>query len=408
MSKTWREQVTEHGVTVTLYERVPGGPIHREVWVGEERSRKSLGRKAKDKDAAKEYAKTLCAEIAKRQLTGPISADPTLSEVFKVYMKEKGPLLSSRWKKAAEGRRDLFEEAWGPAFRAARLSWVQVQHFMVKRREGELGTRKVTDGTIEADLRWLNTVFAFAEDYKVDGDRPLISRNPLPAIRRKGGKKWPRPKNVRRPRANHTRYTKTLAVANQIEPTGALACMLALARFTGRRIGAICALRVTDFLRDQDAVLHRAAELGHEDAHGLAEVSQHGAIHWRAVEDKEGYRMVTPLSGPARKALDAYLARTPRVGELPLFPAPGKPAEPVRVDRAGEWLERAEAKAELPKQAGTRWHAYRRLWANERRELPAHDVADAGGWGSVEALQKVYQGAEAKTVRRVVDAFKTG
>ena len=45
----------------------------------------------------------------------------------------------------------------------------------------------------------------------------------------------PKEKNVRRPVASHDRYVKTLAKADEVDPKGRLRCMLALARFTGRR-----------------------------------------------------------------------------------------------------------------------------------------------------------------------------
>lgn len=40
----------------------------------------------------------------------------------------------------------------------------------------------------------------------------------------------------------------------------------------------------------------------------------------------------------------------------------------------------------LDPQEGTLWHAYRRLWASSRKDLPDVDVAQAGGWSSLEAL----------------------
>ncbi|HVH69243.1 MAG TPA: hypothetical protein VM716_15345 [Gemmatimonadales bacterium] len=37
MPKLWRESLGERGCRVMLFERTPGGPIYREVWVGGER-----------------------------------------------------------------------------------------------------------------------------------------------------------------------------------------------------------------------------------------------------------------------------------------------------------------------------------------------------------------------------------
>ena len=71
---------------------------------------------------------------------------------------------------------------------------------------------------------------------------------------------------------------------------------------------------------------------------------------------------------------------------------------------AGDWLVRAEKEAKLPKLAGGRWHPYRRLWAQERKHLPAQDVAAAGGWNDTQALEHIYQKADPATVLDVVNA----
>lgn len=53
------------------------------------------------------------------------------------------------------------------------------------------------------------------------------------------------------------------------------------------------------------------------------------------------------------------------------------------------------------------YHQFRRLWASERRHLPAQDVAAAGGWRSLQVMRSAYQHADAKTVFGVVD-FEAG
>ena len=46
--------------------------------------------------------------------------------------------------------------------------------------------------------------------------------------------------------------------------------------------------------------------------------------------------------------------------------------------------------------------AYRRKWATERKHHPDVDVAEAGGWKTVETLKSAYQQADAETILRVV------
>lgn len=44
----------------------------------------------------------------------------------------------------------------------------------------------------------------------------------------------------------------------------------------------------------------------------------------------------------------------------------------------------------VPKLKGALWHAYRRKWATERKDLPLRDVMAAGGWKDVTTLLTSY------------------
>jgi integrase len=170
-----------------------------------------------------------------------------------------------------------------------------------------------------------------------------------------------------------------MAVASQV--ASALPCVLALARHTGRRIGAICALRLRDL---------RLAP---------TDVAPWGAIVWPADTDKRGREWEAPLNRPARDALDAWLAHDD-AGDDHLFPHPDDNARPIDKDVASGWLRRAESLARLPKLDRGVWHPYRRLWASERRHLSPIDVAAAGGWGDTRTLERTYQHADARGVLR--------
>ncbi len=91
-----------------------------------------------------------------------------------------------------------------------------------------------------------------------------------------------------------------------------------------------------------------------------------------------------------------------RIGPGWLFPSPKDAGKPVRYDQASRWLAEAERKAKLQPQAGSLWHAYRRLWASARKDLPDVDVMQAGGWSSLEALKLAYQHPDDATMLRVV------
>ena len=71
--------------------------------------------------------------------------------------------------------------------------------------------------------------------------------------------------------------------------------------------------------------------------------------------------------------------------------------------QAGYWLTRAEKRAKLPKLERGGYHAYRRLWASERRHLPDVDVAKAGGWRDLATMKRSYQQPDPATVLRAIE-----
>jgi integrase len=128
----------------------------------------------------------------------------------------------------------------------------------------------------------------------------------------------------------------------------------------------------------------------------------HGALRFRAERHKRGVETVVPVSREVREALDVCLTAHPRVGEAPLFPATGDDVACVSKVLAGYWLRRAETLAGLPRLERGAWHAFRRLWASERRHLRAQDVIAAGGWRSAQVMQTAYRHDHAATVSAVV------
>jgi len=64
-------------------------------------------------------------------------------------------------------------------------------------------------------------------------------------------------------------------------------------------------------------------------------------------------------------------------------------------------LVRAEARAELPHVDRGAFHAYRRLFASERKHLP--DVDRAGGWRDLATMKRSYQQADPATTLRVIE-----
>lgn len=420
--KEWSRIVKESGVRVRIYERPGSTAIYREVRLPDgSKDRKSL--RTDNRKQAEDLAKALCEELATARLTGMDLRSPTLGKVFAAYRQHRMPALKPPRQREAESRISMCEEAWGRDLRVTDLDATRVQAYCSSRRALEIvspgrrldpqgkprrGYRKpqpIRDGALDAEFRWLNSVFNWARGFRVEG-RPLLSESPLTGI------DWPRERNPRRPVASHQRYTATMEHVDAVDPEGRLGCILALARHTGLRESAICAIRASDLLLSENRIRAALAAAGMDER--MAEHMPHGAIRWAAESDKQGLLFISPVSGAAREALDAYLRRNPRMGNVPLFPAPGGrrkkeapvlpgPEKPMRRETAAKWLLKAEELAGLPKLKGGVFHPYRRLWATERKSLPLVDVAAAGGWKDTQALRLSYQHADAETVLRVVE-----
>src|SRR5205823_1831071 len=153
---------------------------------------------------------------------------------------------------------------------------------------------------------------------------------------------------------------------------------------TGRRLGPVRTLRY------QDLRLTRTAS------------APHGAIAWPGETDKMGKAWAAPLNADVRAALDAFLAERPGVGGAFLYPAPMNAAHAIDAARLRKLLRKAEQLGKVERMKGSRWHAYRRKWATERKHLPVQDVAQAGGWRNAAVLSTIYQQPDEQTMYVVV------
>ena len=428
--KLWSRMVEESGVRVRLFSRDGSRMIWYSIVKRREEYTDASGRvkrrtvkvekslETTSRGLAEERARELAAKIAEARLTGVRADTLTLGQLFDQYRRHKLPILSGAWARSATTRATLFLEAWGRELNVADIDHTRVALYCRKRRNLEVvspglepdadGARRrgyrepqpVGDGALNAELRWLNSALNWACEFKTSG-RSLLDRNPLPTNttkRREIG--WPTERNPRRPIASHERYTATMSHADDVDDAGRLRCILSLARFTGRREAAICKLWASDVLLSEDRIRATLAAEGMDER--LAEHMPHGALRWRAETDKQGLLFVTPISADTRAELDIYLRGSPRVGDVPLFPAPRDPSKPIRRETAAKWLLRAERLAGQPKVKGGVFHPYRRLFASERRGLPDVDVAAAAGWKDPATMKKSYQQADAAGVLSAV------
>ncbi|MDB4888122.1 MAG: hypothetical protein JWN79_3560, partial [Gemmatimonadetes bacterium] len=187
----------------------------------------------------------------------------------------------------------------------------------------------------------------------------------------------------------------------QVDAAGRLACMLHLARYTGRRVNAICQLRADDVFLTKDTAARALAAAGMDE--GLADHKPHGAIRWSESHDKLGFLELTAISAPARAALERYLRKMPRLGAAPLFPDLKHSTQPITRAAADHLLRAAEERAGLPKFDRGLWHPYRRAWASSRKHLPDVDVAKGGGWRDLATMKASYQQADPATTLKAIE-----
>lgn len=383
--------IEENGVLVRIFQRgefywLDARVKRKRGQAGGESPRKRLSADTTDRTVAEANARALAREIARQSLFGVKPQSLTLSQLFDAYDTHKGRILEGQWKGAAVMRRRLFLAAWGENIPVASISQTSVESFSAKRRAwGIEQERPVRDGTLDGDFRWLSSVFNWAVKHKLPNGERLLAYNPL------GDCKWPRERNVRRPIASHERYTLTSAQAGKVDPKGRLRAILALARYTARRESAITELRADDVLLSRERIVAALAAEGMDERR--ADSMPHGALRWRGVTDKQRVTHIAPISAEARAELDLYLSANPRLGNVPLFPAPRNADECVSRYLAAKWLLRAERLAGLPKLSGGTFHPYRRLWATERKDRSMRTVAAAGGWKSTKSLA-IYQGVD--------------
>ncbi|HEU4564135.1 MAG TPA: tyrosine-type recombinase/integrase [Gemmatimonadaceae bacterium] len=397
--KAWSKVIEEAGVAVRIYERAAGSLLYREVRLEGRKDRRSLGHR--DRTLAEDQARQLARRIAELRFAGH-RGHVTLGQVLRLYFQHRGPLLSAeRRGRATRLYAPMFTRHLGDDFPVENLSQSHLDAYIAARKSGALKSpthRGVSttprDGTLRSELIWLKSALHWAQGHRVGGRR-LLTADPF------AGLVIPREKNPKRPIASEDRYRRTLAVADSCGPPGQLRCMLALARYTGRRINAICHLRASDVLLTRERVLAALADAGQDER--LADYMPQGAIRWRAEHDKLGFLEITPIGSAARAELERYLREHPRVGDAPLFSAINAPDEPVHKNTASYWLRTAEKRAKLPKLERGLWHPYRRAWASERKHLPDIDTARAGGWRDLATMKQAYQQPDPATVLQVVE-----
>ena len=393
--KAWSRSFGTYGCLVRVYEsRGPGSRIHADIRVDGRSRRRTL--KQMQRKEAEDWGKKEQARL-KLGLSEHYAAIPTAKLVIDLYIKHHSPSRSKATQADDKRQAEMWKRALDPRKDMCKLNREEWERFIRLRRSGEIDARgnvipegkrrEVRDRSVASDLEWLRGVILWAMSWQDENGHYVMQSNPV------RGYKIPKEKNPRRPVATQDRYEATRAVSDRVamdirregrrvKVRSYLSEILDIANGTGRRLSAVLKLKHADLRLDE---------------------GPHGSIAWPADTDKERKEWLTPVNASVRQALDRVV-RERQTGVLSpwLFPSPRNPRRPISKDLASLWLERAEKMAKLPKLEGSLWHAYRRKWACERKDLPDVDVAQAGGWSDLTALKTAYQQPDNATLYRVV------
>lgn len=399
MSDTFERTVGAYGYKVTVRERRRGGNVYLYAWdpSRENYRKRSLGYRIRredgeiDPDARRKAVKEARALSDRLDQGKGFRPAPTVERVFKLFKREEIGDQGEERRRNLETALAAWRNYLGKSFDLSGLSLREWNGMKRDRAAGAVDARgkrvpeedrkPVGDRTVRKTLQVLRQVCRWAYRYKIGGGF-LLEEDPT------RGFELPSEDNPTRPVCTEKQYTELLKAADSVKVNGGsdqrapLRELLTIARHTGRRRGAIVALRWRDWLPEP------------------TDTAPYGRLRWRAEEDKIGKLWVTPVKEEVRETLES-LSDSSDAGGTWIFPAPQVDGH-VSADRAGKWLAKAKAKAEVEFPTGFGFHALRRLWVNERKDLPAVDVAQAGGWKGTQTLRDVYQRADPEGVKTAV------
>jgi integrase len=401
--RKWSYTAGKRPYRVRVYERRPGGPMYAAVWDPTDRGgegaeiRRSLGHC--DRDEATRYADEQAAKIRKGLEQAKRALRPTAGRVLGLYRAHRTPDKGPRSREEDDRQIELWRRVLGNDFDLSKLSRREWDGFKRRRACGETDARgrfvadpekrqRVRDRVVQKDLAFLRAAINWATRFR-EGGQLLMESDPT------RGLELPKEKNPNRPVATHDRIDAIRKVYREVgmriewgrkreKVESYLPEIFEIVVGTGRRISPVCKLRSDDLSLDR------------------TEATPWGAIVWPEDTDKMGKRWRCPIGPQTRKAIESALRKRRHVGSGWLFPSPNDPREPLSIDRADSWLRKAEEHAKLEPHEGSLWHAYRRLWASARKDLPDVDVAQTGGWSSLEALKRAYQQPDNATMLKVV------
>lgn len=401
-AKLWRYTHGDHGHAVTVFEKRGKRNLYIEWWSAVENRTERRSLQHADQEKARNQAKELSDRFRLR--TQPLTdagGEPRLDTLLRLYYQERGSKLGGQQPAEHDRRRRLwtgfFEQQLRPIIYPRDLDQTVFDTFVLERRHGDLhvegidlpeaapqpphkGVKReavVQDGTIDADLVYLNAALNWAMNYRVNGQPLLKSKSKVPRCKPQAG-------TLRQPVAAEDDIEAMRPFLDDVDPQRLLRFWLELVNQFGWRVTGLSSVKASDI--DFTPQPHQP----------------HGRLLKNAAVDKERRNDGVPLTERTAELLRELLVfRALEAGDgAYLFPAPKSDgSRPWSRFHVRNLLLRAEKAAEIAHIGGL--HAWRRKWHTERKGYPAQDVAVAAGYADVRSVDR-YRHADAETTYRVV------
>ena len=333
----------------------------------------------------------------------------SLGEVFDLYRRVRLPRKAPGTQAQMDISMRHFETLWGREFLVRDIDQEKVDAFGDARKRGGYAligaaphtplSPPATSTTIRYTLKRLNTILRWIRGRRHNGAR-ILPDNPM-----EGLELPPADDEVRQPMADPRRFRLYMAYAPAYEARATriarervrirpemLSLLIALARWTGRRRGAIVHLRFRDVLFHTTEVRSALARAGGFHQNWWAEDWPYGAIRWDRMWDKMNRTGVVPMPARLNQMLASYVSRYfAGDPEAWLFAPTRSTGAPLSTKHLSYWIVMLERLIradghDLPKLEHGLLHPFRRMWRSERAgsRFDRKLVAICGGWHAKE------------------------
>ena len=113
------------------------------------------------------------------------------------------------------------------------------------------------------------------------------------------------------------------------------------------------------------------------------------------------------MSSGLHEVLRQARKRAAAIGDAWVLPAVRNPERPCAKGTLDKWFGEAARRAKLALPRGARWHALRRKFATELKDLPLRDLSYLGGWKDPKTLLTCYQQPDEHVMRRGLEQRRT-